>query len=639
MKYFFLIVIFFRFNFALAQHMTSPNGCISARFSLKDSLGNGVSAGEPYLDILYSGYKKAIPMLKGLKLGLDREDEHFSKNLKLTGAIDKSNISERYETRHGKRKQRSNEANEWIYHFENDHHKRMDLVVRLYNDGVAFRYVFPDRDTLKHAVIDEQTTFVIPSGSRSWMQPFTGSYEDFYYSDKDSLPNKSQEEWGFPSLFSIAKDSVWMLISEADLSRFNAASRLHAGKQAGSFKVSDPYDVKASLSEQLFVSGNWSSPWRVMIIGHLEEIVASTLIEDVSTPNQLSDTDFVKPGAVSWNYWAYNHGTKDYQRVVEYVDLAVKMKWPYTLFDWEWDQMGNGGNLADAVKYARSKGIKPLMWYNSGKSGPTPVARLNTHESRMKEFEWLNHLGIYGIKVDFFDDDKQHTIAYYLDILQDAATFKLMVDFHGATVPRGWSRTYPNLMTTEAVYGAEWYNNGPTMTTKAAWHNTVLPFTRNVVGGMDYTPVTFTNSQHPHITTYAHELALAVAFESGLQHFADRPSGYLQLPLPAMKFLQEVPVAWDDTKLVNGYPGERIVLARRSGSKWYVSGLNGTDASQTLELTFKYLSPGKYTLTLISDGATDQAFKIENIAVTQAGKIKVKCLPRGGFTGYLQKVK
>ncbi|WPQ66180.1 glycoside hydrolase family 97 catalytic domain-containing protein [Chitinophaga sancti] len=125
-----------------------------------------------------------------------------------------------------------------------------------------------------------------------------------------------------------------------------------------------------------------------------------------------------------------------------------------------------------------------------------------------------------------------------------------MVDFHGATVPRGWSRTFLNLITTEAVYGAEWYNNGSTMTTKAAWHNTVLPFTRNVVGGMDYTPVTFTNSQHPHITTYAHELALAVAFESGLQHFADSPSGYLQLPLPAMKFLQEVPVAWDDTKLV-----------------------------------------------------------------------------------------
>jgi hypothetical protein len=214
--------------------------------------------------------------------------------------------------------------------------------------------------------------------------------------------------------------------------------------------------------------------------------------------------------------------------------------------------MSNGGNIIDVVNYARSKGIKPLLWFNSGTSwlSPTPVDCLLTHTKRVKEFKWLNKIGVYGIKVDFFAGDQQDMMQYYIGILKDAAQYHLMVNFHGCTVPTGWSRTYPNLMTMEAVYGAEWYNNAPVLTNKAAVHNTTLPFIRNVVGPMDYTPVTFSNSQHPHITTYGHELALSVVFESGIQHFADRPSAYESLPPKPKEFLEHVPVSPEKGKSV-----------------------------------------------------------------------------------------
>ncbi len=363
-------------------------------------------------------------------------------------------------------------------------------------------------------------------------------------------------------------------------------------------------------------------------------MVQSTLITDVSEPSKIGNPEWVKPGSAAWVYWAYNHGSKDYKRVLEYVDLAVKMNWPYVLIDWEWDQMANGGNLEDAVKYAKSKGIKPLMWYNSGTtdwSHDTPVDRMRTRERRLQEFDWLNKIGVYGVKIDFFAGDQQDMMKLYLDILKDAADHRLMVDFHGATIPRGWSRTYPNLMTIEAVRGAEWYNNNGDFTNKAAVHNATLPFTRNVIGPMDYTPVTFSNSQNPHITSYGHELALSVVFESALQNFADRPSAFYDLPDAPKNFLKTVPAAWDETRLLSGYPGKQVVIARRSGSKWYIGGLNGLDEAQTLQFDLSFMKGKQVKLSIIKDGGNDKSFSTQNTTVTPGQPVKVSCLPRGGF--------
>jgi hypothetical protein len=363
----------------------------------------------------------------------------------------------------------------------------------------------------------------------------------------------------------------------------------------------------------------------------------------VSTPSLLNETDWIKPGLVSWNYWSNNHGTKDYQEVCKFADLAARMDWPYTLLDWEWDAMDNGGNLEDAVKYIHSKGVKPLLWYNSGGDhtwvSATPKDRMLTHENRMKEFEKLQKMGFAGVKIDFFESEKQNMITYYLDILDDAAKFKMLVYFHGCLVPRGWARTYPHLVTYEGVMGAEWYNNVPFFTMSAPEHNTILPFTRNVIGAMDYTPVTFTNSQHPHVTSYGHELALSVLFESALQHMADRPEGYDQLPDAAKTFLKNVPTAWDDTKLVDGYPGKDVVIARRKSNTWYVGGVNGEVKEKTKSLKFDFLPKGsKFKLTLITDGQHDKDFSIQYMVVDKTSTTNVRLLRRGGFAALLTPV-
>jgi len=379
-------------------------------------------------------------------------------------------------------------------------------------------------------------------------------------------------------------------------------------------------------------------------MGTLADVVESTLVDDVSTPSIIKNTSWIKPGVASWNYWSSNHGTKDYKIVTDFADLAAEMNWPYTLLDWEWDGMTNGGNLEDALKYIHSIGIKPLMWYNSG--GPhtgvtsTPRDRMLTHENRVEEFTKLKKLGVAGVKIDFFESEKQDMIKYYLDILEDAAQFQMMVYFHGCIVPRGWARTYPNLMTYEAVRGAEWYNNTPDFTMPAPEHNATLPFTRNVVGSMDYTPVTFTNSQYPHITSYAHELALSVLFESGMQHMADRPEGYYELPDAAKTFLKNVPNAWDDTKLLDGYPGQDVIIARRKGTSWYIGGINADSRREKRKtIKFDFLPEGvKYKLTLITDGKHDKDFDTQYMVVDKSGSVDVKLLRRGGFAAALMPV-
>jgi len=263
-----------------------------------------------------------------------------------------------------------------------------------------------------------------------------------------------------------------------------------------------------------------------------------------------------------------------------------------------------------------------------------------THESRVKEFSKLQDLGVAGVKIDFFWSEKQDMIKYYLDILDDAAEYQIMVYFHGCIVPRGWSRTYPHLVTYEGIRGAEWYNNGPELTTTAPEHNSVVAFTRNVVGSMDYTPVTFTNSQYPHITSYGHELALSVVFESGIQHMADRPEGYLLLPDAAKSFLRVVPSAWDNTKFLDGYPGKDVVIGRQKGDAWYIGGINSENIEKTKTLTFNYLPVGlKYKLTLIADGKHDKDFETNYMVVDKSSTIEVKMLRRGGFAASLIPIK
>ncbi|WP_071146064.1 glycoside hydrolase family 97 protein [Bacteroides ihuae] len=616
---------------------------ISPNHKINIGLYNTQSAevGEWYLKVNYINKDKSCEAIPKIAMGLARTDQNFSKELKYLKASKPALITERYSALHGKRMQCSNLANETVISFENPGKAKLNLIIRAYNDGVAFRYEFPEKKG-SFVIQDELTSYAIPDSTKRWMEKWNTANEGLYSTMND---DKVQQNWGYPALFNSADKDCWYLIHEADVNRNYCGSKLSNVADKAQYKITfpDQRDGNGQGESKPTITLPWKSPWRVIIMGSLADIVESTLVDDVCPPSVVTKTDWIKPGVASWNYWSSNHGTKDYKTVCEFADLAASMNWPYTLLDWEWDAMSNGGNLEDAIKYILSKGIKPLIWYNSG--GPhtwvsaTPRDRMYTHENRMEEFAKLKKLGIVGVKIDFFESEKQDMIKYYLDILDDAAKFEMMVYFHGCLVPRGWARTYPHMMTYEGVRGAEWYNNGPEFTTTAPEHNTILPFTRNVVGAMDYTPVTFTNSQFPHTTSYGHELALSVVFESGIQHMADRPSGYYGLPFAAKNFLMEVPNAWDNTKLIDGYPGKDLIIARNKGNEWYIGGISAEKYPKDKTITFNYLPEGvKYKLTLIADGEHDKELVTQYLVVDKSSIVKVRLLGRGGFAACLKAI-
>jgi len=567
-------------------------------------------------------------------LGFTTDKPCLSGQCTFVSASAPEQFAEEYTAIHGKKSQVKNEGNKSTVLFRDPNGCSVGVEVRLYNDGAAFRYVIADELSASFTFTSEATAFHMPAQANRWIEAFVTSYEGDFPLQQGSI---SQGAWNYPALFEV--DGTFALLTEAGIDGTYCSTHLDNSADRETYAVSYPFSWEGNNTGDVNPSatGPWKSPWRVLIMGDLATLVESTLVEDVCEPCALTDTSWIQPGRASWIYWAYNHGTKDYQTCCDYVDLAAEMGWEYVLFDWEWDAMTNGGNLEDAAKYAASKGIKPLMWYNSGGThntvSGTPRDRMLTHANRVAEFTYLNKIGIAGVKIDFFESDKQSMMQYYLDILKDAADYHILVNFHGCTLPRGWSRTYPHLISMEAVYGAEQYNNTSNMTAIASRLNCTLPFTRNVVGPMDYTPVAFTNSQNPHTTSFAHELALSVAFESGVQHWADRPSGFRALTFEAKRHMQEVPVAWDETKFIDGYPGESFVVARRSGENWYVAGLNGEKKAKDFAFTADFLPEGQPKMaTILADGTEYDRFQVRHQLVSSDSLIRVHTLEQGGFT-------
>ena len=518
-------------------------------------------------------------------------------------------VTDDYQMLTGKRLHCHNEANEY---------RSGKMLLRVYNNGIALR--------------NTEVTYRIPEGMHRWMQQWCDSYEGFFPLDTTykiaPIPSysgisKSKEgwnnHWGYPALLE-PSDGVFVLLSEANIEQGQSASSLF--NEGEWYRVTPAETIKGKTCDH--------TPWQLAIIGSLSDVVESTLVTDVSNPCKIKDTSWIKPGAVSWIYWAYNHGSNDYNIIQKYVDMARDLQLPYVLIDAEWDEMKDGKTIEDAVNYAKAQGVKPLIWYNSSvgwvDGAPTPKFRLNKADDREREFAWLEKIGVAGVKIDFFSGDTQRNMDYCIDLLESAARHHLLVNFHGATIPRGWQRTYPNLMTTEGVYGAEWYNNVATFTDKAACHNATLPFTRNVIGPMDYTPCTFSDSQHPHITTKAHELALTVLFESALQHLADRPESYMVQPQEVKDFFTNLPTVWDETHLLSGYPGESVVMARRNGKTWYIAGINGTN--QEKELTIDKKAIGKFSKATLFEDTSKGDWNIHQIKKLPTSII---CQPRGGF--------
>lgn len=586
-------------------------------------------------------------------LGICRQDEDFSNNLSYVTKSKVKHIDQTYKMLIGKKSLCHDKANEVSITFKNKNNTKFNITARAYSDGVAFRYEFTRQGKERYTVISENTGFKIPSQGRGWMirydkvAQWSPGYERDYkgaMSIGTSAPDSLG--WALPALFN-AK-GYWMLICEANMDSTYCGIHLQQKADKGLYKVRFPemdegYGVLGSSNPSSILP--WITPWRIIIIGKTPAvIIENTLVYNLSAANKLQDTTWIKPGRASWSWWSDHNSPTDENKLKAYVDLAKAMTWEYSLVDAMWNVM-KIGNIENVIKYANSKNIGITLWYNSG--GPhnkvfgdaVPRDLMDVDSIRQKEFARIEKLGVKGIKVDFFQSDKQRIFKLYLDILADAAKYHLLVDFHGCTIPRGWSRTYPNLMSMEAVSGSEQYSWDTAFAENAQTHNSILPFTRNTIGPMDYTPVTFTHysEQVHHKTTYAHEAALTVVFESGILHFADRLEAFYALPDYVKDFFKTVPVAWDDTRYIIGEPSREIVLARRKGQIWYLAGINGEKEDKVIAFSFAFLNEGKYMCNLIIDGKDATSFDNKKLEFTAKDKIKLHLHARGGFVGTIEK--
>jgi len=293
------------------------------------------------------------------------------------------------------------------------------------------------------------------------------------------------------------------------------------------------------------------------------------------------------------------------------------MGWEYTLFDAGWWNAG----LKSIADHALSKGVIPLVWMFAGD--------FYDPKKRTEKLDQMADAGVRGVKVDFWCSDRQETMAAMQALLEDAAARKMVVNLHGCTVPRGWQRTWPNLLAMEAVLGDESYFFEPHYTEKAAELNTVLPFTRNAIGPMDITPVACSPKKYPRLTTAAHELAAALIFTSGLVHYADKPEFFESLPPDVLQVFRDAPARWDETRCLMGEPGRVVVFARRAGRSWFIAGINGTGEPLPVSLDLSDFGKSHHRLAIM-EGA-DAAMQVSVAPVSYSDRWQHQLPPRGGF--------
>lgn len=610
MKQFFIILlagISFSGNAAAQQQrqvikkaqVSSPDGKIVAEVSLSNN-------NTAVYNIKYAG---KLLMQNGA-LGITREDADFFSQLQWLGSSEQKPVKDAYKILTAKKSSVKYAANKRVISLMNQNGDAINIIFQVSNDGVAFRYEFPQLSTTIKKIKAEHTNFHFMEGTRAWLQPKTEaqsgwehsnpSYEAHYKMDiPTGTPSPGPNGWIYPAMFKYG--DVWMLVTEAALGRTYCGTSLQQFSDNNEYKINFPQEPERFTNGVLFPESKlpWQTPWRIIAIGSLKTIAESTLGTDLALPAISMDSSFIKPGRASWSWIMSKDDFIVYDEQKKYIDYAADMHWEYCLIDAAWDKKIGYDKIKELVQYAAQKKVGVILWYNSAGAWNTvkytPKDLLLTHEGRIREFALLQQMGVKGIKADFFAGDGQSMINYYQDILEDAATYHLLVNFHGATLPRGWQRTYPNLMTTEAVYGYEMITFGQKDADTAAPHMVMSAFARNAFDPMDFTPVSL--YKIPRIqrrTSTAFELATSVVFLSGIQHYVEGPEGMAKMPEAVKHYMQNVPVQWDDTKFIDGYPGKFYAVARRSGSKWYIAAINGDTAVKQITISkLPFMAPFK----------------------------------------------
>jgi len=618
----------------------SPDGRIEVQVEVRDR-------------VTYSVRAHGQIVLQNSQLGVLREDTDLTRGLDVTPAflqrIERSEVvTDSYELPTIKRRLNQYVAHRRVIPLQNLAGARMDIEFQVSNDGFAFRYLFPETDPKVKRITREATSFNFLPDARAFLQPLAPprsgwnetnpSYEEIY--DRDQKVGTLSLQGGpfvFPALF--RSGETWLLVSETGVGRNYCGSRLRPQRRSSEYLIDFPTELENSGTGPATPESTlpWKTPWRLIVIGSLKTVVESTLGTDLADKPAVSGVLFQNgPGKASWSWPLLGDDNTVVPVQKKFIDYAARMKWQYTLVDSAWDRQIGYEGLKELVDYARPKGVKILAWYNS--AGPwnttplTPRDRMLTRESRRAEFAKIRDIGIAGVKVDFFAGDAQSTMAYYQDILADAAEAGLLVNFHGATLPRGWQRTWPNLMTVEAVRGMEFVTFEQKHAEDEPSHAAMLPFTRNVFDPMDFTPVVLDRIRNiERRTTSAFELALSVLFTSGIQHYAEIPEGMDKAPAYVQEFLRNVPASWDDVKFIEGFPGQYVVLARRAGKRWWIAGINADRQPRKVTIDLKALGvrgPGR----LITDGGDALGFRSADFPAGRgavSGELEI--LGRGGF--------
>ena len=637
-KFFIVMAMLLGSSVASAENkqITSPDGKLVVTVADMD--------GRPSYSVSYDN----VLFLKPSPLGMIANIGDFSSGMSLEKNVSTNKIDETYELASIKKSKVHYVANEAVFSFTQQGKTIYDVIFRISNNDVAFKYkMYPQGETLSCVVKQEVTGFVFPDGTTTFLcpqsKPMGGfartspSYETSYTADDVAGKNGWGEGYTFPCLFRNG-DNGWVLVSETGVNGGYCASRL-LGHKGGVYTIGFPQEGEANgngtVSPGIALPGE--TPWRTITVGKtLAPIVETTVPFDVVKPLYQAKGEYTY-GRGSWSWIIGMDGSTNYKEQLRYIDFSAAMGYQSVLVDALWDKQIGRDKIEELAKYGKNKGVALYLWYNSNgywnDAPQTPRGIMDNAIARRKEMKWMQSIGIRGIKVDFFGGDKQMTMQLYEDILSDANEYGLLVIFHGCTLPRGLERMYPNFASSEAVLASENLHFSQGSCDNEAFNATLHPFIRNTVGSMDlggsalnkYYNADNAPRGSRRVTSDVYALATAVLFQSPVQHFALAPNNLTDSPSWAIDFMKEVPTTWDEVRFIDGYPGKYVILARRHGDKWYIAGVNAQKETLKLKVNLPMFSNGEKVRLFSDDKVLQGGVKQIGIGKKQELQLSIPC--------------
>ena len=637
-KFFIVMAMLLGSSVASAENkqITSPDGKLVVTVADMD--------GRPSYSVSYDN----VLFLKPSPLGMIANIGDFSSGMSLEKNVSTNKIDETYELASIKKSKVHYVANEAVFSFTQQGKTIYDVIFRISNNDVAFKYrMYPQGETLSCVIKKEATGFAFPDGTTTFLcpqsKPMGGfartspSYETSYTADDVAGKNGWGEGYTFPCLFRNG-DNGWVLVSETGVNGGYCASRL-LGHKGGTYTIGFPQEGEANgngtVSPGIALPGE--TPWRTITVGKtLAPIVETTVPFDVVKPLYQAKGEYTY-GRGSWSWIIGMDGSTNYKEQLRYIDFSAAMGYQSVLVDALWDKQIGRDKIEELAKYGKNKGVALYLWYNSNgywnDAPQTPRSIMDNAIARRKEMKWMQSIGIRGIKVDFFGGDKQMTMQLYEDILSDANEYGLLVIFHGCTLPRGWERMYPNFASSEAVLASENLHFSQGSCDNEAFNATLHPFIRNTVGSMDFGGSAlnkYYNADNAprgsrRVTSDVYALATAVLFQSPVQHFALAPNNLTDAPSWAIDFMKEVPTTWDEVRFIDGYPGKYVILARRHGDKWYIAGVNAQKETLKLKVNLPMFSNGEKVRLFSDDKALQGGVKQIEIGKKQELQLAIPC--------------